>query len=326
VTLTLPPRRFNACTSYREKELLILKEAQDGIKRLRERLRAQGRRITFRYFLTVEEHTGERTPDRKPTSQTGNPHVHVTIYEAPPFVVTTGHADHTVTTVTEQHRISGDELELMWARFPKFEEIPRNPRRAIEVAEARGYKLGNADASLRSTLDPADAGKSNRYLADPRDAARYDMKYLSKDTRRGHHGEATGQATALPAIRKPPPIRHSLFFGLGWAEALVGETAAKMRAELTRRITRNQRDGAKAPIPATAGPGASGEPGLICPLSDFRESLRVCVASPHEGLSADDIERIMAPIRQRYIEKRRPLIMASAEAIRRARDGPDANR
>lgn len=318
-TPTLPPAYFAGMTDYREKELAILTEGTKAIKRLRQRLRAKGRKLTFRFWLTTEMHTGKRVPDHKPTAQTGNPHLHILIFEY------------------EGNRVTNDDIDLMWCNFPKFTKIPDRAEDALRLAEARGWKLGNIDTHLEYTIDPKDKGRSNKYGRDPAEAVAYASKYLAKDAFEKQSrfldpdsdGTEAGEGT-LPDFRKPPPVRHSLFWGLGGTEATKRERRLRRKMRSDRIWTRLWTTaGHPRPGETPSGePRASGEHGQICPLSDFKESLQGSARSarswtPREGWEAW-IESAMEKTRLRYATMTQPKVIAAAELMRRARDGPYA--
>jgi hypothetical protein len=330
--ITRPPEFFADCTTWDEKVRKLRRETALTRKRGRQRLvqrqhkkrrreleRELGpewfpitdrehRRIdrelrkrhvfTFRWDECIEEHNAKRTPDGKPTPQTGNPHSHMTIYEYP------------------GHRISNDELELWDCNFPKFHEIPAKAEDALQLATANGWKQGNVEAHLEATSDPRDRTRSNAYGRSPGEAVAYQHKYQTKDA---WAYEENPEQDPNP-FRKPPPWRASLFFGRGWERALGLQERSKVCAAITRRQTAE----AKPSVPQSCGRLATARVAEThhCQLVSTLQG--AVPLARHEPMTPELIEQIMGPIRQRYIEKRRPLIMASAEAIRRARDGPDA--
>jgi hypothetical protein len=276
----------------------LWKEVQDAIKRARERIRSSGRQFP-RYFVTSEDHTGKRTPDGLPTSHTGKPHVHMLLHEYP------------------GSRLTNDEIELFWTRWPKFEPIPQKAEIALRVAAYKGYKLGHVEAHLERTTDPKDRSRSNAFARPAKEGVGYAMKYLFKDAR---DAVDTDHATDAEIFRKPPRIRASLFYGRGWAEALGLEERAKVRARITRRETKEQRAAEPDPWAAKAATAAKAADNQHCHVLFKVQGAATAWREPSDWTAW--VEAVMAPIRERYVANRQQKIMAHAEAMRTAQGPP----
>lgn len=290
LTCTLPPHFFWA----RPKDQWMaatLKEGQDAIKRFRERIRPSGRK--FRFFLTVEVHTGKRVPGGKPTDQTGHFHLHIMIYEIPGM------------------RLTKDEIELAWCRWPKFRPIPSRARVALHEAEQSGFKLGHVECHLVRTIDPRDERHSNAFGRPVKEGVGYSLKYLFKQA----HGEESPD-TPHGQWETPLPVRTSLFFGKGWQTAFGLEERSRVCARIERRTT-NETAGGTAPSGAggTAGGGSA-----HCQMGNKLQGLTPW-SDPHTCKLW--VEEAMRATRERYATQTRPKLMAAIRAMTSAQpSGP----
>lgn len=300
LTTTLPPNFFWQLPKS-EWDAAILREGQMAIKRLRERIRDSNR--TFRFLLTVEVHTAKRTPDGKPTRQTGHLHLHILIHEVPGM------------------RLTNDEIELAWCRWPKFEEIPANAETALKVAEAKGYKLGHVECHLERTTDPRDAARSNAYGRPAKEGVGYSLKYLFKQStdEQEQREAALAQGRDPDTWEKPKAVRASLFYGTGCLQALGQIERSRVHARISRRLTR------EATASQSAGGAAPAEVRYRSPpLSPHcHVGSKELGATPWETKDTCDawIESVMRATRERYRTQTQPKVITAITAMIQAQ-GP----